>query len=146
MAADRRGKRGATATRASGPLGACDQSVTLTADPFRRYHPDRLPSEATKVEKKLSETLFSRINSAFGTMTDPDKRKEYLAVIELEKAGGMEAIQQRVEAEFLIPQAQQLMRRRNFKLLCKSNLRHLFAEPERLKQSAQCKRPICGFF
>src|SRR5665213_1482984 len=49
-------------------------------------------------------------------MTDPDKRTEYLAEMELEKSGGVAAIQKRVEAEFMIPQAQQALKRRHYKV------------------------------
>jgi hypothetical protein len=79
----------------------------------RRYHPDRL-SGATPEQKAVSETLLMRINSAFGTMTDVEKRTEYLAQMELQKAGGIEAIQKRIDAEFMIPQAQQALKRRHY--------------------------------
>lgn len=79
----------------------------------RRFHPDRL-TLATPEQKAFSESLFIRINSAFSTLTDPDKRSDYIAQVELDKAGGVEAIQKQIEAEFMIPQAQQALKRRHY--------------------------------
>ncbi len=81
---------------------------------IRRYHPDRLSSAATPEIRKLSEAVFSRINLAFGTLTDPERREEYMADLELKKMGGVEGLQARLDAEFLIPQAQQALKRRQY--------------------------------
>ncbi len=77
-----------------------------------KFHPDRMPDPEMK---RLAESIFSLINGAFTTMTDPQKRLDYQAGIELDKMGGVEALQKRVEAEMKIPQAQQSLRRRHFR-------------------------------
>lgn len=81
----------------------------------KKYHPDRLPPSHSVAAKKVSEMLFARINEAYSTMTDEEKRKEYLASIELEEAGGHEKVQAHLEAEMAIPQAKMALRRRHFK-------------------------------
>lgn len=77
-----------------------------------RYHPDRMPDPEMK---RIGESVFSFINGAFTVMTDSEKRLDYQAGIELEKMGGVEALQKRVEAEMKIPQAQQSLKRRHFR-------------------------------
>jgi DnaJ-domain-containing protein 1 len=81
----------------------------------KQYHPDRLSSTVNPELKQLSDRVFARINEAYGHLTDPEKRQEYLASIELEKAGGMEQIEKSLQAEMLIPQARMAMKRRQFK-------------------------------
>ncbi|MDB5039186.1 MAG: tetratricopeptide repeat protein [Bacteriovoracaceae bacterium] len=96
-------------------MASAEECQKVYYDLIRKYHPDRLPAGATDEQKQTSERLFSKINLAFHTLTDPEKRTEYLAQVELEKAGGVEAIHKKVEAEFMIPQAQQALKRKHFK-------------------------------
>ncbi len=79
---------------------------------IRRFHPDRMP---TPELRKLAEATFPIINLAYDTMIHPGKRAEFIAAMELEQMGGVEALQKRVEAEMQIPHAQQLLRKRHFK-------------------------------
>ena len=81
----------------------------------KKYHPDRLPPDSSPDLRKLSESVFMKINEAHSTMNDPQKRAEYKANIELEAAGGREAIERTLEAEMLIPQAKMALRRRHYK-------------------------------
>jgi curved DNA-binding protein CbpA len=87
----------------------------------RKYHPDRLGMDPEL--KKLSEVVFMRANQAFSTLTDPAKRQEYLAEIELEKVGGVEAVHRRLEAELMIPQAQHALKRKHYKSAFESFLK-----------------------
>jgi len=82
------------------------------------YHPDRLPAgvdETSKQLKNLGEQLFAKINQAYSTLTDPEKRKEYEAELALEKAGGKEAIEEKLQAEMLLGQAKMALKRRHYK-------------------------------
>ena len=54
------------------------------------------------------------MNEAHNILTDPERRKEFLAEMELEKAGGKEKIEEMLEAEMLIPQAKAALRRRHY--------------------------------
>lgn len=82
----------------------------------KKYHPDRLPPDPTPELRRLSEEVFGKINDAHSTMVDPDKRAEYLARVEIESQGGMEKIEQTLEAEMLIPQAKMSLKRRHYKV------------------------------
>lgn len=81
---------------------------------IRRYHPDRLSPTASADLKRLSETLFARINTAFSVLSDPAKKQEYMAELELQKLGGLEGLQARLDAEFQIPQAQIALKKKQF--------------------------------
>lgn len=81
----------------------------------KKYHPDRLPQNPSPELRQLAERVFARINDAFATMTDPEKRREFEADLELERAGGMAHIQQRLEAELNLGQAKAALKRRHFK-------------------------------
>lgn len=80
----------------------------------KKYHPDRLPVQNKPDLKQLSEKVFARINEAYATLTDSEKRKEYQANLEIEASGGMQKIQARLQAEMLLPQAKMALRRRHF--------------------------------
>lgn len=84
-------------------------------DLVKKYHPDRLPPDSDAELRKMGENLFAKINEAHSTMTDPEKRMEYNAQLEIEKSGGMEQIEKTLEAEMLIPQAKMALKRRHYK-------------------------------
>lgn len=84
-------------------------------DLVKKYHPDRLPPDSDPVLKRLGEELFAKINEAHSTMTDPEKRDEYNALLQIEKSGGIEQIEKTLEAEMLIPQAKMALKRRHYK-------------------------------
>ncbi|MBZ0232533.1 MAG: DnaJ domain-containing protein, partial [Deltaproteobacteria bacterium] len=79
--------------------------VTMDASPDeirRRYfalarhlHPDRLEAAGIADEKKEAQRLFARMNEAFTTLTDPDKRHAYT---QIQKAGGEAAVKAREAA------------------------------------------------
>lgn len=96
-----------------------DSSVEICKKSYlemvKKYHPDRLPSDASQELKKMSENIFAKINEAYTTLTDSEKRAEYQAKQEIEKSGGMAAIEKTLEAEMLIPQAKMALKRRHFK-------------------------------
>ena len=61
----------------------------------RHLHPDRLEAAGVIDEKKDAQRLFARMNEAFTTLTDPDKRHRYTEVL---KAGGEAAVKAREAA------------------------------------------------
>lgn len=81
----------------------------------KRFHPDRLPPQHSPESKQMSEMLFAKINEAYATLTDPDKRREFLAALSLDSDGGEQKIQAHLEAELSIPQAKMALRRRHFR-------------------------------
>jgi DnaJ-domain-containing protein 1 len=111
-------------------------------DLVRRFHPDKLPKDTPADMQKMAEEVFSAINEAHNTLTDPERRKEYLAEIELEKIGGKEQVEKMLEAEMLIPQAQAALRRRHFGKAFEA-LKHieltLKEDPEIIADRAYCE-------
>jgi len=61
----------------------------------RNLHPDRLEAAGIVDEKKDAQRLFARMNEAFTTLTDPDKRHQYTQIV---KAGGEVAVKAREAA------------------------------------------------
>ena len=56
----------------------------------RKLHPDRLAAIGVDDPERNAQRLFAQINTAFGVLTDPAKRKEYMAVVQ---RGGEKAVQ-----------------------------------------------------
>jgi curved DNA-binding protein CbpA len=61
----------------------------------RNLHPDRLEAAGIADEKKDAQRLFARMNEAFTTLTDPDRRHAYT---QIQKAGGEVAVKAREAA------------------------------------------------
>ena len=61
----------------------------------RHLHPDRLAAAGVGDDKREAHRVFARINEAFGVLSDPDRRAEYVRVL---KAGGVAAVQAQAEA------------------------------------------------
>lgn len=61
----------------------------------RNLHPDRLEAAGIIEEKKDAQRLFAKMNEAFTTLTDPDKRHKYTQIM---KAGGEAAVKAREAA------------------------------------------------
>jgi len=57
----------------------------------RKLHPDRLASLGIADPKKHAQRLFAQINTAFGVLSDPIRREEYLHLI---KRGGASAVRE----------------------------------------------------
>jgi DnaJ-domain-containing protein 1 len=57
----------------------------------RKLHPDRLASLGIDDPKRGAQRLFAQINTAFGVLSDPNRRQEY---IELAQRGGVSAVQE----------------------------------------------------
>jgi curved DNA-binding protein CbpA len=55
----------------------------------RKLHPDRLAALGISDPERNAQRLFAQINSAFTVLTDPDRRKEYMAIA---KRGGEQAV------------------------------------------------------
>ncbi len=56
----------------------------------RKLHPDRLAALGVDDPQRNAQRLFAPINTAFGVLTDPARRKEYMAVVQ---RGGEQAVQ-----------------------------------------------------
>ncbi|HUQ03433.1 MAG TPA: DnaJ domain-containing protein [Kofleriaceae bacterium] len=61
----------------------------------RNLHPDRLEAAGIADEKKDAQRLFAKMNEAFTTLTDPDRRHAYT---QIQKAGGEVAVKAREAA------------------------------------------------
>jgi tetratricopeptide (TPR) repeat protein len=61
----------------------------------RNLHPDRLEAAGIADDKKDAQRLFAKMNEAFTTLTDPDKRQKYM---EVQRAGGEAAVKAREAA------------------------------------------------
>jgi tetratricopeptide (TPR) repeat protein len=61
----------------------------------RNLHPDRLEAAGISDDKKDAQRLFAKMNEAFTTLTDADKRYKYTEVL---KAGGEAAVKAREAA------------------------------------------------
>jgi curved DNA-binding protein CbpA len=57
----------------------------------RKLHPDRLASLGIHDPQRNAQRLFAQINTAFGVLSDPGKRDEYL---ELSRRGGASAVRE----------------------------------------------------
>ena len=42
-----------------------------------KYHPDRIPQDATEAQKKEAEEKMAEVNFAWSVLSDPDKRQKY---------------------------------------------------------------------
>lgn len=61
-------------------------------DLARQLHPDRITATGLEDIRAAAQTLFAQINAAFGVLSHPTKRAEYVATL---KAGGVEAVRAR---------------------------------------------------
>lgn len=98
------------------PQASIDECKTAYLGLIKKFHPDRLPADAGPELRKVCESVFSKINEAHSTLIDPERRTEYHAKVELDKAGGMEMIEKTLEAEMLIPQAKASLKRKTFRV------------------------------
>src|SRR4029077_12606078 len=57
----------------------------------RKLHPDRLASLGIHDPQRNAQRLFAQINTAFGVLSDPARREEYL---ELSRRGGESAVRE----------------------------------------------------
>jgi curved DNA-binding protein CbpA len=55
----------------------------------RKLHPDKLASLGIADAQRQAQRLFAQINQAFATLTDPQRRRDYL---ELQRRGGAAAV------------------------------------------------------
>lgn len=78
------------------------------------YHPDRLPSDMPETLRGLSELILSQVNEAFSIISDPEKKKEWLAERELQSQGGREAVEKKIKAELAFEEARMALKRRHF--------------------------------
>lgn len=63
----------------------------------KKWHPDRLPQELSDVKEQAGK-VFARMSEAFQTLSDPERRKQYLDVT---KAGGGSPEEQEKVAKIL---------------------------------------------
>lgn len=97
---------------------------------IKKFHPDRMPSGSEETLRDLCESVFAAINEAFSVLNDREKREEYLAELALERAGGREAIEQRLKDEMFFDEALGLLRRNQYSLAYETfkNIQHSFRE------------------
>lgn len=80
----------------------------------KQYHPDRLLKAEDQHLKELCESVLAQINEAFDVLFNDEKREEYIAERELEKQGGLEGIQKRLEAEGQFDAAHETLIQKNY--------------------------------
>jgi Flp pilus assembly protein TadD len=114
---------------------------TIRANYFalaRHLHPDRLEAAGVEDAKKDAQRLFARMNEAFSTLSDPDKRHAYTQVL---RAGGEAAVKAReaateaavrraLEAEERFSLGEMALRRQQFEVALREFERALELNPE----------------
>ncbi len=88
----------------------------------RKLHPDRLAALGVDDPQRNAQRLFAQINTAFGVLTDPAKRKEYIAiaqrggasVVKAEEAQVEEAAMKILRAEDAFRQGEMALRREQY--------------------------------
>jgi curved DNA-binding protein CbpA len=101
------------------PVDAVRQSYFSLA---RKLHPDRLAALGIDDPQRDAQRLFAQINTAFGVLTDANKRKEYLAMAQRGGEAAVKAEESKVEeaamkilrAEDAFRQGEMLLRREQY--------------------------------
>lgn len=95
------------------------------------WHPDRLPSEMADVQDAASK-IFARMSEAFQTLSDGDKRAQYIDALDRGQSDKDERakVQQVIEATIEFQKAEVYLRRRDLDKALKSAERACEGDPE----------------
>lgn len=97
----------------------------------KKWHPDRLANELADVRDQ-SAKVFSRINDAFQTLSDSEKRTHYMQLLEKGETESDEQakVQQIIEATIEFQKAEVFLRRRDLDKALKSAQKAFEGDPE----------------
>lgn len=104
----------------------------------RHLHPDRLEAAGIADENKDAQRLFARMNEAFTTLTDPDKRFKYTqiqqaggeAVIKAREAATEAAVRRALDAEERFRLGEMALRRQQLEVAVREFEKALELNPE----------------
>ncbi len=82
----------------------------------KEFHPDRLRKLSDQHLRRNGEVLFAKISEAYNTLVDANKRKEYLASLEIGSQDATEQAAKILESEALFQKARGLIRQGEFRV------------------------------
>lgn len=81
----------------------------------KEFHPDRIPNSAGREVRKMAEELFMALTEAHNTLTDENRRKEYIdKIMQKEKSEAADDVTRLLAAEGKFQQGEEFLKKRLF--------------------------------